>query len=207
MSTEIRENNIRNIIALEDRISQCRRCQSLVRCTAKPALGKGELEPDIMLIFESENSFTRNKENILRLRKLIKNEFDNDKIYHTFMIRCNAKSCTRRDSIEIYLSNKLLDVNNSCVLTGKKCDGILVKASDEAAVYCLPYLIEEIEIFKPSTVILFGSKVSEYILKAYGMYDKEESKLIYKYDDKTFLKSSDEFNFGIEECRLLSELS
>ena len=123
------------------------------------------------------------------------------------MIRCKAKACTHRNNMEIYSNSKLLNMDDICLLTGKKCDAVLVKASDEAALFCLPYLIEEITILNPRIVILFGSRVSEFVLKSYGIYDAEESRAVYKYKDIVFLKTSDEFNFDIEECRLLSVLS
>jgi len=44
---------------------------------------KGELDPEALLVFEYENNFTRDMNNIIEMRNLIKQVFNLEKIYHT----------------------------------------------------------------------------------------------------------------------------
>jgi len=59
MSNRNRELVIRRIINMEDRISNCQRCGAITRCIRKPSLGKGDLEPDILMVLESDNYYSR----------------------------------------------------------------------------------------------------------------------------------------------------
>jgi hypothetical protein len=137
MTKNTREANIRRIIELEDRIGQCRRCQGLMTCVRKPSLGKGDLDPEMVLVFESENVFTADLNNLIELRSRIKKEFGIDKIYHTFMVRCKPKSCSVRQSTNYYVEGKLIDIDSKCLLTGKGCDGIPIRPLTEEIISCL----------------------------------------------------------------------
>ena len=76
MTQGIREQNIRRIIDMEDRICQCQRCTFLAKCVRKPSMGKGELEPDIILVFEYDNQFTKDLDKVISLRNQIKQTFN-----------------------------------------------------------------------------------------------------------------------------------
>ena len=87
-----REKNIRLIIEMEDRAAQCTRCAPLLSCIRKPSMGKGDLEPDLIMVFESDIQIMEKAERLLELREMIKDELNVGKIYHTFMVRCQPKS-------------------------------------------------------------------------------------------------------------------
>jgi len=127
MARGSREENIRQIIDMEDRIARCGRCKSLIKCVRKPSLGKGELDPDLMMIFEYDNHFTRDVNNLIGLRNMVKRELNLDKIYHTFITRCQPKACVTRNSMSCYTDTRLLDKDNHCLLNGRDCEGIPVR--------------------------------------------------------------------------------
>lgn len=174
-----REENIRRIIEMEDRITKCQRCKNLIQCVRKPAAGKGELEPDLMMIFEYDNPFTSNINNIIELRNLIKHEMQIDKIYHSFLVRCQPKACASRGSISCFSDTRLLDKENRCLLHGRECEGIPIMPSSEEIISCLPYLLEEINILGPNYLVLFGIRVGEYVLKSQGIFDIHENRKVY----------------------------
>ncbi len=207
MSERTREDNIRCIVSLEDRICQCERCPSLTRCVRKPSLGKGDLEPEIVLIFESNRSFTQDIDYIIGLRNLIKNEFKHEKIYHTYMVRCQPKACTVRHGVSCYTDSKLLDKENRCILSGKQCEGIPIRPANEEIISCLPFLLEEIDILDPGYFILFGERVCEFVLKSFGIFDNIKLGNRYEYNNRIILTTVYEEDFGIEECKQLKELA
>jgi hypothetical protein len=198
VTTGNREQNIRRVIEMEDRICECLRCPSLVRCLRKPSMGKGELEPEGMLIFECDNKFTRDINKVIALRNLIKTELKLDKIYHTFMVRCQPKACASRQSANCYGQGKWITKDHVCLLNGRKCDGIPVKPGTGEIIACLPFLLEEIEILHPKYLILFGERVAEFVLKAYGIYNSVDVKQSYKYEQMTFLTTAEESDFRQE---------
>lgn len=206
VATGNREQNIRRVIEMEDRICQCQRCPSLVRCLRKPSMGKGELEPEGMLIFEYDNNFTKDINRVITLRNLIKKELNLDKIYHTFMVRCQPKACASRQSVNCYSDSKWIDKDYICVLSGRSCDGIPVKPGTGEIISCLPFLLEEIEILHPQYLILFGERVAEFVLKAYGIYNNIALERCYQYEQMKFLTTVDESNFQQENCKDLSAL-
>jgi len=206
VTTGSREQNIRRVIEMEDRICQCLRCPSLVRCLRKPSMGKGELEPEGMLIFEYDNSFTKDINNVIALRNLIKTELKLDKIYHTFMVRCQPKACASRQSVNCYGEGKWIGKDYTCLLSGKHCDGIPVKPGTGEIISCLPFLMEEIEILHPQFLILFGERVAEFVLKAYGIYNSIEIQRSYQYEHMTFLTTVEENQFRQENCTSLYTL-
>ncbi len=195
-----REQNIRRIIEMEDRICQCQRCPSLVKCLRKPSMGKGELDPEALLIFEYENSYTRDINNIIRLRNIIKQELKLDKIYHTFMVRCQPKACATRQSVNCYGQGKWIDKDYNCLLSSKACDGIPFRPGTSEIISCLPFLIEEIEILHPAYVFLFGERVSEFVLKSYGIYSNLTTNQRYEYEHMIFLTAVEENEFQPDNC-------
>jgi len=198
-----REQNIRRIIEMEDRICQCQRCPSLVKCLRKPSMGKGELDPEALLIFEYENSYTRDINNIIRLRNIIKQELKLDKIYHTFMVRCQPKACATRQSVTCYGEGKWIDKDYTCLLSNKTCDGIPVKPGNSEIISCLSFLLEEIEILHPTYLLLFGERVTEFVLKSYGIYSNLATNQRYEYEHMTFITAVDENEFQPDNCRQL----
>ncbi|MDD3879402.1 MAG: uracil-DNA glycosylase family protein [Syntrophomonas sp.] len=187
-----REEIIRQIIVLEDRILRCCRCNSLIKCTGKPALGKGELQPELMMVFESNNKLTHDSKKLIELRSFIQLEFKLKDIYHTFLVRCSPKACTMRNAIDPYTqyqssSERYLDNYNICLLKQEPCNGILVRPRNEEIVYCLPFLIEEITILQPRFIILFGQRTAEFVLKSFGFHGEFVSYRQYKKDGMVFL--------------------
>jgi uracil-DNA glycosylase len=198
-----REQNIRRIIEMEDRICQCQRCPSLVKCLRKPSMGKGELDPQALLIFEYENSYTRDINNIIKLRNIIKQELKLDKVYHTFMVRCQPKACATRQSVTCYGEGKWIDKDYTCLLSNKTCDGIPVKPGNSEIISCLSFLLEEIEILHPTYLLLFGERVTEFVLKSYGIYNDLATNQRYEYEHMTFLTAIDENEFQPDNCHQL----
>ena len=207
MEKGTREQNIKRIINMEDRIAQCNRCPSLTRCIRKPSLGKGDLEPQVLIVFECENQFTSDLDKVIQLRDSVKKNFSTERVYHTFMVRCQPKACASRQNTNCYMTNKLLDKENVCLLSNNQCEGIPVKPSSDEVMSCLPFLMEEIEVLKPDYVLLFGQRVSEYVLKSYGVFNNIETNKAFKYDDITFLTTGDEKRFTSEEAVRLSNLT
>ncbi|KUG03794.1 hypothetical protein ASZ90_018830 [hydrocarbon metagenome] len=197
-----REQNIRFIIEMEDRIAQCKRCKSLLSCIRKPSMGKGDLEPDIILVFENDTKAAQNSDKLLELREMIKSEFNTSKIYHTFMVRCQPKACAIRSNTSCYMDNKkLIDRDYNCLLSGKSCEGIPIKPADDSIISCLPFLLEEVEILDPSTVILFGERVSDFVLKSYGIFDDiKPGDTFYDSTGRVFISVPIQEEFTLEEC-------
>ena len=206
MEKGTREQNIKRIINMEDRIVQCKRCPSLTRCIRKPSLGKGDLEPQVLLVFECENQFTSDLDKVIQLRDSVKKNFSTERVYHTFMVRCQPKACASRQNTNCYMTNKLLDKENTCLLNNSMCEGIPVKPSSDEIMNCLPFLLEEIQILKPEYVILFGQRVGEFVLKSYGVFEPIENNKLFKNDDITFLITNEEKMFTSEEAAQLSQL-
>lgn len=201
-----REKNIRRIIEMEDRICECERCPSLVKCLRKPSMGKGELDPEALLVFEYENNFTRDINNIIKLRNLIKQEIKLDKVYHTYMVRCQPKACATRQSVNCYGQGKWIDKDHNCLLSNKTCDGIPVRPGTDEIISCLPFLLEEIEILQPLYLFLFGERVAEFVLKSYGIYNGFATNLRYEYEQMIFITSVNEDEFHLDNCHQLASI-
>lgn len=197
-----REQNIRFIIEMEDRIAQCKRCKSLLSCIRKPAMGKGDLEPEMILVFENDHNAVKNPDRLIELREIIKNEFKTTKIYHTFMVRCQPKACSIRNNTSCYLENKkLIDRDYNCLLSGKSCEGIPIKAADENIINCLPFLLEEIQILNAPIIVLFGERVSDFVLKTYGIFRECHSgDAFYDGAGRLFISAPVPEEFTIEQC-------
>ena len=190
-----RDQHIKSIIRLEERISNCRRCVPSVNCTRKPSLGKGDLEPDVLLVFECESAYTLNTNWIIELRNAIKKHLQIERVYHTFMVRCQPKACTLCQANNYFPSKKLLDRENICLLSRQACDGIPIKPINEEILNCLTFLLEEIAVFKPNDIILFGPRVSNFVLKSYGKYDSLFSAQPYQQEKTTFHTTAEEKYF------------
>lgn len=203
MSNGRREDNIRRIIEMEDRIAQCSRCKELLYCVRKPSMGKGELEPDVVLVFEYDGVLSRDMNRIVQLRNLIKQELKMEKLYHTYLVRCQPKACVSRHGVGCYSDTKLLSKDYKCLLTSRTCDGIPIKPGSAEIIACLPFLLEEIDILQPRYVILFGNRVSEFVLKSFGIFEEVQCGVKYRKDDITFLTTVDELAFDWEEARRL----
>jgi len=152
MDTVGHEQHIKSIIKLEERIGQCRRCPELIRCTSKPSLGKGDFEPEALLVFENDSKQTSNIKWIIELRNLIKKHFNIARVYHTYLMRCHPKSCISNHGNDCCLPSKLVNRNNICLLNQQLCDGIPIKPSNEEIINCMYFLLEEIEVLKPHRV-------------------------------------------------------
>lgn len=203
-----REDNIRRIIDLEDRISACRRCPEPLPCVRSPIMGKGELEPDIMIVFECENQYARDLERVIELRRLVKAQFKLERIYHTFMIRCTPKACSSRHSAFCYTDSKLLDRDHYCILTEQPCMGLPVPPDTNQIINCLSYLIEEIDILRPRYVLLLGERVCEYVLKCYGIFTSPSPGQSFSVNHMQLLTAVSEQLFSNEDCcKLLASLS
>ena len=201
-----REQNIRRIIEMEDRICQCQRCPFLVRCIRKPSMGKGELDPELIMVFEHENNFTSDINNIISIRNSIKKVMKIEKIYHTFLVRCQPKACTNHQSANCYGEGKWIDKDYTCLLSGRYCDGIPVRPGTGEIISCLPFLLEEVEILHPPYLILFGEKVAEFVLKSYGILTSISINQRYEYEDMVFFTSVRENQFKQESCNDLLPL-
>ncbi len=206
MDESIRDQNIKSIIRMEDRVGQCYRCLSLTMCTSKPSLGKGDLEPQVFLIFECENSYTCDTNWLIQLRNMIKQELNVERVYHTYMVRCHPKACTKRQSCSCFLPGQMLDRNNICKLSNDICDGIPIKPSGEAIINCMTYLLEEMDILNPTYVILFGNNVRDYVLKTCGVFEDLQTGRAYSYKDMIFLSTVDEKSFNEEELQKLGRI-
>lgn len=201
MSNGNREQVIRRIINMEDRISNCQRCGAVTRCVRKPSLGKGDLEPELLMVLESDNQFSRDINRMLELRELIRNSWGFEKIYHTYLVRCQPKACPIHNKVNCESQRKLLDRDYHCLLTEKACEGISIHPDYESIIACLPFLLEEITILNPTHVVLFGQRLSEYVLRAYGFFEEPVLNTSYRYDEYSFIPTVDEAHFTAMECQ------
>ena len=161
-------------------------------------MGKGELLPELMLIFESENTLTYNSKKIVNLRRFIQNEFNIKDIYHSFLVRCHPKACSFRRIVESYndsrsSSERYIDNHNICLWKQEPCNGIFIKPDNEEIIMCLPFLLEEITILRPRFVILFGMRTAEFVLKSFGFFTDIKTNQTYEKNAVTFIYVNKEF--------------
>ena len=206
MAKGTREQNIKRIINMEDRIAKCNRCQSLTRCIRRPALGKGDLEPQLLMVFECDNAFTMDRDAVLNLRDLMKLHLDTEKVYYTFMERCQPKACTVRESAKCFMAGKLIDKEQNCLLTSQKCEGIPIRPAVEVLMSCLPFLMEEIEILQPDHVVLFGTRVGDFVLKSCGIFQSAAVNTDFHYNGIHFMICADETQFSEESALALKTM-
>jgi uracil-DNA glycosylase len=206
METYDREHRIKSIIKLEERVGLCKRCSALVKCTNKPSLGRGDLEPQVLLVFECESACTRNNDWIIQLRNSIKQHFHVDRVYHTYLVRCQPKACPSTHGLGCCLTTRLLDRNNACLLTNQFCTGIPIKPNDEEILNCLTYLVEEITILQPAYVMLLGRRVSDFVLKTLGRFEADADMPSFFYEDTIFLPAAAADTFQDAEVQRLASL-
>jgi uracil-DNA glycosylase len=207
MDIQDRGQQIKSIIKLEDRIAQCRRCPVLIRCTSKPSLGKGDLEPQALLVFECESYQTRDIKWIIELRNMIRQYFQLERVYYTFMVRCHPKACVINQGNTCCLTHKLEKHNGICLLNDQHCDGILIKPTNEEIINCLYFLLEEIEILQPQYVILFGSRVEDFVLKSYGIFDPGNHYQVHHYETTTLLTIPENKEYEADDIKRLAVLA
>ncbi len=206
MDVNRREQNIKSIIKLENRIIKCRRCPGPLKCISKPAMGKGDLVPEAIIVFECENTNTRQLEWIVELRNAVQKYFNVEAAYHTFMVRCQPKACPLGDAIPCRITNPLLGSNDICRLSNQYCSGTPIKPTDESVVNCLNYLIEELDIFQPRYVLLFGKRVTEFIFRAYGILESIQDRLVFYHEGTTYLSIINDQSFRAEDIKNLAAL-
>lgn len=205
MEKKGRGQQIKSIIKLEERIARCSRCPELIRCTGKPSLGKGDMEPQVLLVFECENYQTRDIKWIIELRNLIRTYFQVERVYYTFMVRCHPKACVLSQGSTLWSAGKLANHNSTCLLNGQPCEGIPIKPKSDAIINCMYFLLEEIDILKPQYVILFGSRVEEFVLKSYGIFDIGGNFPAYRYESATILTIPENKEYKADDIKRLTE--
>lgn len=201
MSNGNREQVIRQIINMEDRISNCRRCDAVTRCVRRPSLGKGDLQPDLIMVLESDDRDSCDITRMLELRDLIKTGLGFEKIYHTFLVRCQPKACPLHSNINCQSNRKLLDKDHHCLLTDAACEGTNIHPSCDSIISCLSFLLEEISILNPAYIVLFGKRISRYILRAYGFFEEPVMNTSYRYEGCSIIPTVDEAHFTSLECQ------
>lgn len=201
MAKENDGRSIKRIIAMEGRISNCSRCLQR-RCVYRPAAGQGDLDPRIMLVFLNEGL---DNNRIIEIRQLITKHFVQDKIYHTFMVRCQPKNCTHVDKLSCFKSQcYLLDREQTCRISKSSCDGITIMPEDLQIISCLHYLIEEIDILSPEIIIIFGSRTADFALKALGILDIQEVPAWYGMDGRQILTTVATCQFTGQDAETLA---
>lgn len=170
-------DRIKRIVKMEEKILACERCPILKACAVKPSLGKGDLNPHIMIVFPAENEFTSDRSNLAQLKEQLKQRFGNElKVYYSYMVRCQPKLCRLKKEREYLVNGKYVAANSSCILNGGICEGMYVQPSDEEALCCTHYLLEEIDILEPKVIVTLGEKSSSIIFKSFGIFGPLEKK-------------------------------
>jgi len=170
-------DRIKRIVKMEEKILSCERCSQLKACSLKPSLGKGDLNPHIMIVFPSESEFTSERSNLVQFKEQLKERFGADiKVYYSYMVRCQPKLCRLKKEREYLVNGKYVAANSSCILSGGTCEGQYVQHSDEEALCCTHYLMEEIDILEPRVIVTMGEKSSTIIFKSFGIFAPLEKK-------------------------------
>lgn len=204
MTDQQREQNIKSIIRLEDRVAKCGRCAPVLKCTSRPAVGRGDLEPDTMIVFEAANDLNRNQQWIVGLHNSVRQHFGGQQVYHTFMVRCQSRVCPQSQGNDCFLTSRLLDRNDICLLNNQPCEGISVKPTNEAIINCLTYLLEEIAALHPSRVILMGSRVADFVLKACGIHHETYDQPAYRAGEHLFIMAKEEHRVDSSELQSMA---
>lgn len=204
MGKMTKEQKISHIIAMEERITNCTRCASQRRCVSKPSLGKGDLDPDIMLVFQSQSNAGIAIKKIIEIRQLLKKDFSYDKIYHTFLVRCQPKACINIDNLNCVTEKYLIDHEQNCRFIKTVCEGIPILPGDKQILSCLHYLIEEIDILLPQIIILFGSRTANFVLKAMGFLDSILIPGLYIKKNQYIFTTVEENKFTNKESKKLA---
>lgn len=200
------KQNINRIITMEKKINNCARCTLQRRCVSKPAMGKGDLDPDIILVFQSQSNMNNEVNKIIEIRQMLKKDLARDKIYHTFLVRCQPKACTHIDNLNCISPKSLIDQEQNCRLNKTVCEGIPIVPRDNEIISCLHYLIEEIDILSPQIVILFGKRTTNFVLKAMGVLDTVIIPGLYIKKEQFIFTTVEENKFNSIESRKLARL-
>lgn len=204
MSDTNREQHLKRIMTLETRIAGCKRCISQNRCYSKPSLGKGDLKPEILLVFQSEGNRHKEMKNYIEIRQMLKKELAQNKIYHTFMVRCQPNHCWRIDDMEGIVVRNSDDYETQCRFKEPVCEGIPIMPAETEIISCLPYLLEEIDILAPNTIILFGKRTARFGLKAVGILEEPSIPGFYLNNNRRIFTTVEENNFTIEDAKKLA---
>ena len=202
MDTINEQQHIKRIIHMEARINACRRCSSSRRCLRQPALGKGDLTPEVLLVFMSARH-SENR-NYMEIRQMLGKELATEKIYHTYMARCQPQACVHIDDLEDMLVRETAFFESSCPFPGAVCQGVPIVPAGIQITACLPYLMEEIDILAPQTIILFGERTAEFGLKALGILEKPNIPGFYLKSGRCIYTTEKENLFTIEDARKLA---
>lgn len=161
----------------------------------------------MIIVLECENLNAHSLERVIELRRIIKAQFNMDKVYHTFMTRCTPKACASRHNAFCHADGKLLDKSHFCILTKQPCAGLPIPPKTDQIIHCLGYLIEEIDILSPRYLLLLGERVCDYVLKSYGIFAPFNPGQSFNVNHMQLLTAVDEQLFNSEDCdKLLSNL-
>jgi len=176
MNVNSKDLIIKRIINLEKKINQCDRCYSANTCMQKPALGKGDLEPEILLVFADSNRFNQNHNHILEIRSMIIDLLKIKTIYHTFLVRCQTRVCRYITNNPLFANKKkgFLSDEGHCLLINEPCTGALLEPGFDQIIACMSYIMEEVDVLRPKILILFGDQVAKPVLKAYGFFSPQD---------------------------------
>jgi uracil-DNA glycosylase len=159
-----------------------------------------------VLVFECENNYTRDTNWFIELRNALQQDFNTERVYHTFMVRCHPKACAHLEGCSCFPPGKMLDCDETCILTKRTCVGIPIKPLSEEIINCLTYLLEELGVLRPDYAILFGQRVSDYVLKSCGIFEPVQIGQAYKYEDITILTTVVEKSFNRGELQKLGAI-
>lgn len=201
------QDNINQLIAMENRIAKCKRCASKSRCLSKPSLGKGDLKPELLMVFQSAGCRHQEINNYMEIRQMLKKELALERIYHTFLVRCQPKVCLHIDNIGGIVSNNSAYFGNTCPFDLPECEGVSIVPTDENITFCLPYLLEEIDILAPGTIILFGKRTAEYGLKAVGILEEPSMPGFYEISGRRIYTTKEENIFTVEDAKKLADFT
>ncbi|MGE5380714.1 MAG: hypothetical protein ACM3NT_06555 [Methylocystaceae bacterium] len=162
---------IKRIVKMEEKILACERCLELKACSLKPSLGKGDLNPHIMIVFPSENEYTSERSNLAQFKDQLKERFGSElKVYYSYVVRCQPKLCRLKKEREYLVNGKYVAANSSCILNGGSCEGQFIHPGDEETLCCVHYLLEEIDILEPRVIVTMGEKSSNIVFKSFGIF-------------------------------------
>lgn len=168
---------IRRIVKMEERILACGRCGQLKACSLKPSLGKGDLNPHILIVFASENNFTRDRSNLAQFKDKLRERFGDDiKVYYTYLVRCQPKLCRLKKEREYLVNGKYIMASEVCILSGNECEGSYVEPNMDEMLACVHYLLEEIDILEPKVIVTIGEKTCNVVFKTFGIFAPLEKK-------------------------------
>lgn len=204
MDTISEQQHIKRIMQMEAKINACQRCSSSRRCFSKPALGKGDLTPEVLLVFLAAGHRHPEDRNYMEIRRMLKKELAAERIYHTYMARCQPQACVHIDDLEDMLVRETAFFESSCPFLGPVCQGVPIVSAGTQITACLPYLMEEIDILSPQTIILFGERTAEFGLKALGILEKPIIPGFYLNSGRCIYTTEKENLFTIEDARKLA---